>query len=361
MPISDPRSLTPTFLITGNMGYIGPVLARALSHQYPAARLIGFDSGFFAHCLTTSGPLPETLFDVQAFGDTREPPPDLFQGVDAVIHLAAVSNDPMGNRFEKVTEDINQNAGLRLAKMARAAGARHFVFASSCSVYGAGSDTPRKESDPLNPLTAYARSKVGTEKALAELADEHFTVTCLRFATACGLSPRLRLDLVLNDFVASALATGEITILSDGTPWRPLIDVADMARALAWAAHRDATKGGPFCIVNVGANAANVQVRALAAAVAKALPATRVTINPDAAPDKRSYRVDFGLFEKLAPEAQPQKTLSASIDALIEGLRALNFADVAFRQGPLMRLKTLEGHIAHKRLNEDLRWIAAPF
>ncbi len=221
-------------LITGNMGYVGPVLTRFLRENQKDAELIGFDTGFFAHSLTGAALLPEALLDRQVFGDIRELPVQLLDGVDAVVHLCAVSNDPMGNKFEAVTAEINQNATVRVARLAADRGVRNFVFASSCSMYGYAEGDARKESDPTNPLTAYARSKIGSEKALAELDLGEMTITSLRFATACGMSDRLRLDLVLNDFVACALASSEIAVLSDGTPWRPLIDVEDMARAISW-------------------------------------------------------------------------------------------------------------------------------
>ena len=226
-------------LITGNCGYVGSTLVRHLRQVMPAAEIIGYDTGWFAHCLTDARVLPETLLTRQHYGDVRDFPPALLEGVDAVVHLAAVSNDPMGNRFEQVTDEINAQASVRLARLAREAGVRAFVFASSCSIYGFAEGGPRRESDAVNPLTAYARSKVATERALTGMNADGMAVTCLRFATACGMSDRLRLDLVLNDFVAGALATGEITVLSDGTPWRPLIDVSDMARAIEWAIGRD--------------------------------------------------------------------------------------------------------------------------
>ena len=212
-------------LITGSMGYVGPILTRHLRQKFPDAELIGFDTAFFAHNLTGAARLPESLLDRVHFGDIRNFPPELLDGVDAVVHLAAISNDPMGKEFEGVTEAINEKASVALAQMAEQRGVGRFVFASSCSIYGAAEGRPKRESDALNPLTAYARSKVAMENALRASNAGEMTVTCLRFATACGMSDRLRLDLVLNDFVASALATGEITVLSDGTPWRPLIDV----------------------------------------------------------------------------------------------------------------------------------------
>lgn len=343
-------------LITGSMGYVGSVLGRYLRDTYPDAQLIGYDQSFFGHCLTNASVLPETVLDRQVFGDVRELPAALLEGVDAVVHLAAVSNDPMGNKFEAVTNDINAEASIRIAGMAAAAGVRNFVFASSCSMYGYAEGGPRKETDPTNPLTAYARSKIGTEQALQAMNHGGMTITCLRFATACGMSDRLRLDLVLNDFVACAVSAGEITVLSDGSPWRPLIDVEDMARAIAWAVQRPASNGGPLLAVNAGHDSWNYQVRDLAAAVAKAIPGTRVSINTDAPPDKRSYKVDFALFKQLAPAHIPQMTLERSIERLRDGLVGMGFADANFRQSQYMRLKTLERLMEQGRLAPDLRW-----
>lgn len=343
-------------LITGNMGYVGPVLVRHLRKTYPDARLVGYDSGFFAHCITGADQLPEGYLDEQHFGDVRELPSELLRGADAVVHLAAVSNDPMGNRFEAVTEAINYGSSIRLAEQARDAGVRNYVFASSCSVYGAGGDAARNETDPVNPLTAYARSKIGTEAALARMDRGDMIVTCLRFATACGMSDRLRLDLVLNDFVACAVADRSITVLSDGTPWRPLIDVADMARAIDWGVARVASNGGPMLVVNAGSDQWNYQVKDLAAAVAAAVPGTSVSINANAQPDKRSYRVSFDQYRSLAPGHQPQVTLAESIAALLEGLKRMGFADREFRNSQNMRLKVLEAHLAAGRLTPQLRW-----
>lgn len=218
-------------LITGNMGYIGPRVVQRFQQSYPQAILVGLDAGYFAHCLTNAHVLPECRADIQYFSDVRRLPPEAISEVDAIVHLAAISNDPMGNIFEEVTFDINHRASVDLAKEAKRNGVKAFIFASSCSMYGLADDTPRKESSPLNPLTAYAKSKSYTEVELQKLADKHFKVTSLRFATACGMSERLRLDLVVNDFVACAVTSKNITILSDGTPWRPLIHVKDMARA----------------------------------------------------------------------------------------------------------------------------------
>ena len=345
-------------LITGNLGYVGPVVVRYLRRTHPNARLIGFDSAFFALSTTGATILPERFLDEQHFGDVREIPESLLEGLDAVIHLAAVSNDPMGNKFERVTEDVNYRASVDLGKKARKGGVSHFVFASSCSVYGFAPGAPRKESDELNPLTAYARSKVNTEKGLAEIRDNNMIVTYLRFATACGMSDRLRLDLVLNDFVACALAHGEISVLSDGSPWRPLIDVRDMARAIEWGIVREASAGGGFLALNVGSDDRNYQIKDLSSAVAEAIPGTTVKINKTAQPDTRSYKVDFSLFASLAKNHQSQVTLRQSIDMLAKGLRSIGFADPDFRNSAYIRLKVLEAHIAAGRLTSDLRWSA---
>jgi len=346
-------------LVTGNLGYVGPVLIRHLRQVFPASKLIGHHNGYFAHCLTHAHEFPERHTDIQYWGDIRKIDAGILDGVDAVVQLSAVSNDPMGNRFERVTEAINYEATKNLAALAKRAGVKRFVFASSCSMYGFAEGGPRKETDALNPLTAYARSKVASEKALAPMADGNMVITALRFATACGMSERLRLDLVLNDFVACALASGEITVLSDGTPWRPLIDVKDMARAIEWALTRKpASSGGPFLAVNVGADEWNYQVRDLANAVAKAIPGTKVSINTSAPPDKRSYRVDFSLYRSLAPKHLPQVSLKQTIQELKEGLSGMGFDDKNFRSSQFMRLKVLERHISEGRLGEDLRWNA---
>ncbi len=344
-------------LITGNMGYVGPVVAAHFRSVWPDAELIGYDSGYFAQCLTLPDEFPERVLDKQVFGDVRDFPADLLEGVDAVVHLAALSNDPIGARFEKQTEGINYRASVDIAQAAAEAGVKSFVFASSCSVYGFAEGGPRKETDTLTPLTAYARSKIATEQALEQLEAPNMAITCLRFATACGQSPRLRLDLVLNDFVATALATGEIKVLSDGTPWRPLIDVKDMARAMEWAIKRDAENGGRFVSINAGRNENNYQVFQLAEAVAKAIPGTRVSINKDALPDLRSYQVDFTRYATAAPEHQPAVSLSESIERLVDGLGRAKEAGREVIPAAAKRLTTLERLIDAGRLSDDVRWV----
>lgn len=346
-------------LITGNMGYIGPLVGRQLRRTRPGASLAGFDTGFFAHCLTGAERLPERVLDVQHFGDVRDAGGEVFRGVDVVVHLAAISNDPMGKTFEDVTYEVNHRASVDVARKAKAAGAKAFVFASSCSMYGLADDAPRRETSPLNPLTAYAKSKVRTETDLKAMADRSFTVTCLRFATACGMSDRLRLDLVVNDFVACAVASANITILSDGTPWRPLIHVRDMARAIDWAIGRDRANGGEFLAVNVGSNVWNYQVRQLADAVAQVIPGVTVSVNKNAAPDNRSYRVDFSLYESLAPAHQPQVDLLTTVAELRDGLAAMGFSDPNFRSSQYMRLEVLKSLGARGLVATDLRWVGA--
>ena len=344
-------------LITGNMGYVGPEVVKYLRRSRPDVILHGLDNAYFAHCLTGTSVVPERYLDEQFYGDVREAFSDLdLRGYDAVVQLAAISNDPMGNQFEAVTLDINQNTTISIGKAAAEAGVKNFVFASSCSVYGVAQGPPRKETDQLNPVTAYAKSKIGAERELSAI-DTSMVITSLRFATACGMSDRLRLDLVLNDFVACALSRGQISVLSDGSPWRPLIDVADMARAIDWAIDRSIENGGQCLAVNVGSDDRNYQVKDLAKAVAARIPGTEISINTSAPVDSRSYQVDFGLYRLLAPNHQPVVDLDQSIRNLISGLERMNFADVEFRSSDLMRLKVLQGHIDSHRLNTTLEWV----
>jgi len=343
-------------LITGNLGYVGAAVVRHTRQVLPDACLVGLDMGYFGHCLTSQDILPECRVDLQYFADVRKLPEGVLDGVTAVVHLAAISNDPIGNAFESVSFDINHRASVALAAKAKRAGARAFVFASSCALYGCAEDRPRTETSAVSPQTAYAKSKVYAERDLADLAAPAFKVTCLRFATACGMSDRLRLDLVLNDFVAGALASRTIAMLSDGTPWRPLIDVRDMARAIHWAIGRDGTVGGPFLIVNVGRDDRNFRIKELAEAVAGVIPDVTVSVNADAGPDKRSYRVDFSLFRRLAPEHQPTVDLAVTIADLKRGLEAMGTGDRDFRSGRFIRLKVLEELRRKGFLSDRLEW-----
>lgn len=344
-------------LITGNLGYVGPIVVRRLRDSHPRAFLVGLDMAYFGSCLTSNGILPECRLNQQLFVDVRSFPRELLSGVDTVVYLAALSNDPLGHAFEQTTFDVNYRSCIRAAKLAKAAGAGSFVFASSCSVYGYAEDGARTEESELNPLTAYAKSKIWAETELAPRADSNFKITCLRFATACGMSDRLRLDLVLNDFVAGALASKRVSILSDGTPWRPLIHVRDMARAIDWAIQRHPQQGGAFLTINVGSNQWNYQVKDLAEAVAQVIPNVEVTVNKNAQPDKRSYKVSFDKFKQLAPGFMPEVDLITAVTELRDGLSAIGFSDENFRESRLIRLNILKQLQQAGLLTQDLEWV----
>lgn len=343
-------------IIVGNLGYIGPCVTHRFRTNFPHAELIGYDIGYYAQSLSTSEYLPEVELDRQIFGDIRKFPEALLDGVDGVVNLAAISNDPMGNEYENVTMEVNYRAAVRLAELCKRKQVRNYVYASSCSIYGSASGFPKRENDTLNPLTAYARSKVAAERELEPLADDDFSVTCLRFATACGFSNRLRLDLVLNDFTAGALVNHLIDILSDGSPWRPMINTKDMARAIEWGVQRHHESGRPFLAVNTGSNEWNNQIRPLAEAVACQIPNTAVSLNKEALADKRSYQVNFDLYKQLAPNHQPEWNLKDTIRELKEGLETLNFHDVNFRQSSFVRLYALTRLREKGLLNHDLEW-----
>jgi len=344
-------------IIAGNLGYIGPSVTNQLRSTFPEAELIGFDIGYFTHSLTNPRYFPEVMLDSQVFGDIRKFPEALLRDVDAVLDLAAISNDPMGKKYEEVTMEVNYRAAVNLARLSKRNGVKKFVYASSCSMYGAASEYPKKEGDELNPLTAYARSKVAAEKEMEPLADGDFNVTCLRFATACGFTNRLRLDLVLNDFVAGALVNKEIGILSDGTPWRPMINTKDMARAFEWGVIREKEQGGEFLAVNTGSNEWNNQIAPLAEAVAAQIPGVKVSVNKDAAPDKRSYRVNFDLYKSLAPDHQPIWDLESTIKEIRDNLMEMNFNDPNFRESKLIRLHVLNYLQENGMINPNLEWI----
>lgn len=348
-------------LITGNLGYVGPGVVKEFRKHYPQANLVGYDIGYFAKYITSNSISPESYLDAQYYGDVREFPEHLLEGVDMVIVLAAISNDPIGNQFEVPTMEINYEATIDIAKMAKRQGVKKFIFASSCSVYGCAEDAPRVESSTLDPLTAYAKSKVLSEEGLEPLASEDFQITCLRFATACGMSDRLRLDLVLNDFVAGAMTSGKITILSDGSPWRPLINVLDMARAFRWAAERENQNGGTFLTINTGSNSWNYQIKDLALETQKLLPNVEVNINPLAQPDKRSYRVNFDLYETMAPNHQPLYNLSYTVEGLIKGLKAIDFKDHNYHQSELIRLNVIKKLLASEEMDNQLKLVEYAF
>lgn len=337
-------------LITGHHGYIGsaivPVL-RGAGHD-----VVGLDSFLYRGCDLISVP-----DDVRALElDLRDVEPAHLAGFDAIVHLAALSNDPLGDLAPELTTEINFGATLQLARAAKDAGVGRFVFSSSCSMYGAGSqDELVDEEAPLRPLTAYAESKVRSEEALAALADSSFSPVFLRNATAYGVSPRLRVDVVLNNLVGWAFTTGEIRILSDGTPWRPLVHVEDIGRSVA------CVLDAPLAVIhneafNVGANAENYQVRELAEIVQSLMPACRIEYAGGGDPDPRSYRVNFGKFSSAMPAFQPEWTAK---DGALELLGAYRRARLTFEDfaGPrFTRLAQLKLLLGRKELGADLRW-----
>lgn len=338
-------------LVVGHRGYIGPVVAEHFKSLGEDFEVHGIDSNWFVG--SEAIPFPSDAFASETKGDTRDLQASDLAGYDAVVQLAAVSNDPIGKEFENATMGINSEAAIATARLAKEAGVKRFVFASSCSMYGAGSDSLRKETDTLNPLTAYARSKVATEEGLRGMATVDFMVTSLRFSTACGASPMLRLDLVLNDFVATALRTGKIEVLSDGSPWRPLIHVGDMARAIEWAC----TRGGDEHVeVNVGSQEWTWQIGQLAKDVGNVLGGVEVEINTNAQPDNRSYRVDFSKFASLAPNHQPQKDFNQAVAELAEQVKSMEFNGAEVRGSKFIRLNVLRDLVGDKKLDSDLRW-----
>ena len=349
------------YLITGNLGYIGPVLSKFIKKKDPSAFITGYDSGFFFNCPIAAEVLSgKPNIDLQVFGDVRnkEKIKKYIEDADCIIHLAAISNDPMGLEFEQVTEEINMNSSVFIAEEAINTKSKAFVFASSCSVYGQGSDSPRTEKDIVNPLTAYARSKIGTEEKIFKLSNCGETkLSCLRFATACGYSPNIRLDLVLNDFIATALNSGKIEILSDGSPWRPLVDVEDMARAIYWACCRE--NGDQREILNIGSPDWNYQIRDLAIGVKNILgDKIELSINTEAAPDKRSYQVSFDKYYKLAPkELLPKVTLELSVKRMINALIPFRKRLSREERGHLIRLNVLKNLKENNHLDDQLNWI----
>jgi nucleoside-diphosphate-sugar epimerase len=344
-------------LVTGCLGYVGPAVISTLKQDFPKDELVGLDTGYFADQADDPSQIPEGILSSLIRKDVRDVTEEDVNGISSIVYLAALSNDPMGDRFGGVTKSVNEDAAVHLAEISSRKGIKNFTFASSASVYGVGGKDPRTEFDPLDPLTQYAKSKIQAEGRLQVLANSEFLVTCLRFATACGWSARPRLDLVLNDFVASAVISKKIVVLSDGTPWRPLIHTLDMARAISWSLSPARELLDDFVVANVGRDDWNFQIRDLAQHVARAIPGTEVLIDSNAQPDARSYSLDFAKWRKIAPDHQPKEDLIESIHELAERFRQLTDLDAGFRTSQRVRLVKLQRLVESGRLDSDLRWV----
>lgn len=324
--------------VTGHHGYIGSHLVQLLKEA--GHHVAGCDVDLFEGCEWE--PLPKA--DVELRKDVRELTAADLDGYDVVCHLAAISNDPMGDLNEQVTYDINRDGSIQLAKTAKAAGVGRYLFSGSCSVYGAGQKLDLAEGDPLAPLTAYAKSKIQTEEAVSELADDGFTPAYLRNSTAYGHSPMLRIDLVVNNLLGSALSYGQIRIKSDGSPWRPLIHCKDIAHAfVAFAqAPREAIHNKA---INIGGNAENYQVKDVADNVQKLIPSADITFTGEVGEDPRNYRVKFDLLNTLLPDFKLEYNLESGMDELHKKMVDHGFGKDDFEGDQFVRLRTLKGRL----------------
>ena len=336
-------------LLTGDRGYIGAVLGPMLIAR--GHEITGLDADYFRGCDLGR---PEEPGYPRLTCDLRDVTAEQLRGFDAVVHLAALSNDPLGNLDPELTRAINFEASLRVAELAKEGGARRFLFSSSCSSYGAAGDAMLDENAAFNPVTPYAEHKVGLERALSELTDDSFSPTYLRNATAYGLSPRLRLDLVLNNLVGWALSTGKVLLLSDGTPWRPIVHVEDICRA--FIAVLDADRGTIHDeAFNVGRSEHNYRILELAEIVADVVPGSRVEIAEGAGPDKRSYRVDFSKLETTL-DFQPQWDARKSAERMFAAFKQNNLEQHHLEGPRFIRLKRLEELIERGDLSSSLLW-----
>jgi nucleoside-diphosphate-sugar epimerase len=340
-------------LITGNQGYIGVELVKYLKKKNKNIFLLGYDTGYFKKNWFLKPKIKKNnKVNFQIQKDLRAKNFKTLERfkIDSIIHLSAVSNDPMGNSFKKPTREINTIYTKKLIDWAKGNNVKKFVFASSCSVYGF-SKKNCKENSATNPLTEYAKSKLEIEKYLKKETNKNFKAVSLRFSTACGASDMLRLDLVLNDFVANAIASKEIKLLSDGNALRPLIDVIDMIKAFEWAEKYNKKN---FISLNVGNDKMNYKIVELAYQVKKYLPASKISINRENI-DNRSYKVDFSLYKKLFSGYSKMKNINYSIKNLIKILKIKKFKNKNFRLGSHMRLVSLKKQIKEKKIDKNLK------
>lgn len=341
-------------LITGHQGYIGTVMVGAFKRAKHF--VAGLDTGYFRECLLDE---PGDEPDVEIAKDIRQATVEDLRGMDCVVHLAALSNDPMGELAPELTQQINYEATVRTAQLAKAAGVARFVFASSCSLYGAASsDEQLEEAAAFNPVSAYAVSKVKSELALRELADDRFTPVYLRNATAFGVSPRMRFDLVLNNLTAWAKTSGRIRVMSDGTPWRPLVHIEDISRAALCAAEapRDAVHNEAF---NIGRNDNNLRIRDIAEVVARRVPEAQVEISGETAGDPRSYRVSFDKAMRRLPGFAATWTVEQGCRELSDWFDSRAESVDSFQSRRCIRLKQLKHLMAEGRLSPALLWKSA--
>ena len=336
-------------LVTGHLGYLGSALVPMLTAA--GHRVVGLDSGLFEPCFF--GPPPLRIRSLHK--DIRDIQAADLQAFDAIVHLAALSNDPLGNLDPQVTLEINHQATVRLARLASDTGVRRFLFSSTCSIYGAAGEDMVAEEAELHPVTPYGQSKARAEEDLRRLADAEFSLTFLRNATAYGLSPYVRFDLVLNNLVAWATATGAVHLKSDGSAWRPLVHVEDIARAFV------AALGAPRRTVhnqaiNVGQTAENYRIRDLAEIVRQTVPGSRIEFEDGARADTRCYRVDFGKLARLLPGWKPQWNAARGAQQLYQALRAAKIRVADFEGPRYMRIAHLQSLLEAGRLDATLRW-----